>query len=404
MTFAVSEAARRFAADRTTIHMAGGVYSAASGESFPIEMAQNMSLRGVASGRSILRFERALADGFEVALSGGEELSDFTLQGRPRDLGGCYASAGIVQNLGTTTIHDVTVEAAPGTPAGDVAFGTGMLLTNEALVERTTVSGCDSGIHVDHPLARVDGCTLTDNRSGVSMAAGRAVSNCTLSANGSGVWAGGTVNLTDNTITGCYRALIGGATVSGNALTDNARGILAWVGNSLIENNIIRTSARQVGLMTGMSWPESRRTSASTTTSRPEIRNNRFTREPRRPLWPAPLAAFGGASRPVLAANRFLLDGADPFAFIEVHHDALPDFGSGTPESPGGNRFLAGWMVFYQDVASGSKAVSAQDNVWSSVPPRQGSGIRDEGDWFVDPNARRTSVRLDTTGARLGRP
>ncbi len=423
LSFAVNEAARRFGVARTTINLAAGTYSAATGEAFPIEMAQNFRLLGASAGTTIIRFERtvagamppALGGGFELALSGGEELANFTLQGLPRDLGSCFTSVGIEQTMGSTYIHDIVIEPAPGTPAGDVAFGTGMWLTNVARVERVTVTGCRSGIGFNNDATRVTSCHVHNNqRTGVTAHGAGTVRDCDLIGNhkGAAVSGNGTTLGPDNRISGCAWGIeIGSSTtlattIRGNTLTDNYRSITCW-GAATVEDNDISTVWGQYGILAGAI--DLRRHRPAFPMIRPVFRDNRLVRSGPTPGMPLhkPLALFGGDARPVLEGNRFWSAEDLAFNFIEVHHDAVPDFGSRGPDSMGRNRFEAGWIVFFQDSMSRAREVFAQDNRWRHVPPLQGWTVYVPQDWYVanspfDGTERpggRSEITLRTEGA-----
>ena len=423
LSFAVNEAARRFGVAPTTINLAAGTYSAATGEAFPIEMAQNIRVLGAGAGSTIIRFERAVAGppgtgGFELALGGGEELADFTLQGLPRDLGACFLSIGLEQTIGSTYIHDIVIEPAPGTPAGDVAFGSGMWLTNVARVERVTVTGCSYGIGFNNDATQVTSCNVRNNqRNGVSAHGAGTIRDCDLTGNnvGASVSGSGTMVL-DNRISRCDFGVSLGSdttlatTVNRNNLTDNSFSVVC-PGEATVEDNDISTVWTQHGILVGAF--DAGRRFAVASMIRPVFRNNRIVRTgspPGRP-WHRPLAMIGGNARPLLEGNRFWSAEDLAFNFIAVHHDAEPDFGSRRPESMGRNRFEAGWIAFFLDPSSRAREVFAQDNRWRRVPPIQGTYFRDPQDWYVarvSPRgvegprpSPRSEIRLRTEGAIL---
>ena len=419
LSFAVNEAARRFGVAPTTLNLAAGTYSAATGEAFPIEMAQNIRVLGAGAGSTIIRFERTVAGppgtgGFELALGGGEELADFTLQGLPRDLGACFLSIGIEQTMGSTYIHDIVIEPAPGTPAGDVAFGSGMWLTNVARVERVTVTGCSYGIGFNNDATQVTSCNVRNNQqNGVSVHGAGTIRDCDLTGNHTGAEVSGSGTMVlDNRVSGCYSGVLLGmttpaTTISGNNLIANVVAIHC-LGEATVADNDISTVYTQRGIVAG-AW-DARRSSSVASLIRPVFRNNRLVRTGLRLGSSAePLAMFGGNAQPVLEGNRFWSTEDVAFNFIAVHHDAEPDFGSRRPESMGRNRFEAGWIAFFLDPSSRAREVFAQDNRWRRVPPIQGTYFRDPQDWYVarvSPRgvegprpSPRSEIRLRTEGA-----
>lgn len=406
ITYAIQEAARRFGGARVAIRLAPGLYSSADREVFPLELAQSMSLLGAGIGRSIVRYERTLTSGYELAISGGEELADFTLQGLPLNPTACYVSEGILQTLGTTHIHDLAIELAPGAAPGEVAFGTGIDIKNDALIERVTVEDCEYGISLASTGFRLTRCTVRNaQRYGVAAyASGGQVRDCDFVGNhwALNLWAEDLL-AADNRFDNNVRCIgVGGgqstpSIIRGNDMRGSFEGVVLMSGAQVIDNDIL-TEDGGIALLVGSGSPPGLATS-SPNAIRPEIRNNRLQRTGPTPTYVLrPLVGIAGGARPVFENNQFTTDG-NAFGFMTVHENAVPDLGY-PPDglSLGRNNFQAGWIVFYQ-AGSPRKTVRAHNNYWRNVPVTRGFNVSHPRDWYVDPPTRRGSVILDTTGA-----
>jgi hypothetical protein len=411
VTFAINEAARRFGVARVGIRLAPGLYSNAAGELFPFELPQNLSLLGSGAGRSIIRYERGLTSSFEQAISGGEELADFTLQGMPLGTRACYQSTAIFEPMGTTHIHDVAIERAPGAAADEVGFGIGVFIRNDALVERVTVDDCEYGIELEAAGFRVTDCTVRNTRRyGITARNGPGeIRDCTFLGNhwALNLWADA-VDAIDNTLDGNFTGITVGGTSSsspplirGNAIYRCYEGMVLHGEAQVIDNDIV-TDVHGIGILVGTGTPPRAVHVSGGPAYSPEIRNNRLHAAAgggRGLIRVTPLAAIGGGSRPVFEGNRFST-ATGPYAFMSVHNEAVPDLGY-PPDgrSMGRNIFAAGYIVFFQDAMSPPKTVRAHGNYWANVPVVQGTSWLDPRDWYVDPARRRGSVTLDTTGA-----
>ena len=408
LTFAVEETARRFGASRTTIHLAAGTYGTATGEVFPIEMAQNISVAGAGRALTIVEFARSILSGFDVALSGGEELTGFTLRGTPLGPSGCYLSYGIWLTMGSSYVHDLAIEIAPGSPADEEAFGKGIVAENSARIEDVQISGCHYGIWCPTGDVRIARCTLASSFKGILASTRGVVQDCTFDGchQGIDVASGVDVTVSGCRFDRCTWAVWVAAGVSagllpvvrGNQVSVGFYGIGCW-GAALVEDNDIVVPQDGIGIAVDCGFPARRSADVPPPASSPTFRNNRIGRtvpyDPSHRTLPA--ALFGDASTPVLQGNRFWADAGFRFATIWVSNDALPDLGGGSGGSTGGNRFEAGWLVFYQDDLSPPKDVYAQNNAWRYAT--RGWDRWATGDYYVDPRERRDSVVLHMEGA-----
>jgi hypothetical protein len=416
LTFAVEEGVRRFGTSRTAIHLAAGTYGTATGEVFPIEMPQNISVFGAGEGATVVEFARSASDGFELALSGGEELAAFTLRGLPLTVSGCFQSTGIWLSIGSSFVHDLTIEIGAGSAVEEVAFGTGIQADNRARIERVHVARCATGIAYggDHAglgvagHADVLGCRFIGNSTGISATGPGLIQFCTFDGCHTGVSIRSGVNtvLEGSGIDRCTWAVTVERGVSdgllpivrGNRIHARSYGVMCW-GAALVEGNDIVADLDAFGILVDSAFP-ARRT-ADPGASSPTFRNNTIGRmvydSSRRQM---PLAQFGHASAPVVEGNRFWADAGFAFDVIAVHHDANPDLGGGSRGSAGNNRFEGGWLVFFQDDMSPPKEIFAHNNFWRRAPPMAGSGTHVPGDHYVEPQTRRDTVVVRADGAR----
>jgi hypothetical protein len=411
LTFAVNEAARRFGADRTAIHLAAGTYDRSSGEVFPIEMPQNVSVRGANRETTFIVVERRATDSFNVALSGGEELTRFTLRAHPWDPGSCLPLTGIYQDAGETTIHDLAIELSPGAAAGEVAFLSGLRLWNRASVERVDVSGCSAGIVFGGGVTVVSS-RASGNQKGLVGVGPGTVSDCHVVSNHTGVvaYAGSGMvvedcamerNMFGVAVEGHSEGLREGmAIIRGNHVEANTYGIACFADAEIVANEVICTNSEETGLLAGTTFPAGV-PHLDGPVFHPVFRGNEVRREgpADRSRRQAPLALFGTTSAPVVENNRFWTVDGWALGIVEVHHASVPDFGGGG-SSAGGNRFESGWFVINQREGV-PKTIFAHDNFWRRVPPQRGLSVYGPGDWYVDPADVRDTVVFDTTGARL---
>lgn len=411
ITYAITESVRRFGASFSTIYLADGYYTRASGEEFPILIPQNISVIGAGIDRSFIDYERNLGEQFDLCLFGGRELSNFSILGHPLETGACRISTAIHVIADDTYLHHLAIQLHPSIMSSETAFDIAIRSDDlRANFDNLSISGCLLGI-VCSGAAVIEQCTFNNMFTAVSMTAGSCVvDECTFEpGNLHGVdIAYPSLNKVINSVfNGCQNAgvIVGAADVMDELSTDKPLishnqfnnpvyyGIICDADAVIEDNQFNVTSPSASALVMGKSIRHSGIITAS-----PEIRENIFNRSTSLP-WSLfrPLVVVNESCTPLFEFNTFSVDGLYETNLLSINHDANPDLGGGSWGSQGQNRFQSGWIEIQADAVSVPRDIYAQDNYWKYTPPRHGPDAITPGDYFINP--REAEVVMITEGA-----